>query len=88
VREIVDDDTWQNLRVSLVGAWKTNPNMAVRKLRDYVGGGKDIARVVRVLNYLTGSGFRIGVIGNDQTDALREFCAKKYEQHRAPYQQP
>lgn len=66
VSELVKDPEWQKLRQSLLGKWKTNPDWCIQQLRDYLGPIQeaDENKLIIVLNYLTGSGFRTGVISS------------------------
>lgn len=72
IREIVAQKEWQDLRSSLVGTWKRTPDDNVRKLSEYLDSQKwDRYAVVRVLNYLTGTAFRIGAINTPRIESLR-----------------
>lgn len=70
IREVVNDPQWQALRKSLVGTWKRDPAGNVAKLRSYLGGGDDPLRNRRILNYLTGSAFRIGIVSHPSISEL------------------
>ena len=72
IQKIVDDPAWQALRRSFVGTWKHTPAANVKKLRKYLRTGRTIKyrRFRQVYNYLTGSGFRIGVISHPSIDKL------------------
>jgi hypothetical protein len=72
IRAIVNDARWQRLRASMVGTWKHEPAENVKRLRTYLRGVKTARhlRFKRVYNYLTGSGFRIGVISHPAIDKL------------------
>jgi len=72
IRDVVKDPEWQALRKRFVGTWKSNADQNVIKLRKYVGDMKNPMKVRRVLNYLTGSGFRIGIIDAPSITELRE----------------
>lgn len=80
IKEIVDNPEWQGLRRSFVGTWKITPSDNCRKLRNYLGDFSDPMKVRRVLNYLTGSAFRIGIIqGEEINQLLKEVRnAKRY----------
>jgi hypothetical protein len=86
IRDVVADPEWQALRASFLGTWKRTPAENVRVLRAYVGPMTDSARVRRVLNYLTGSGFRHGAIRHPDIDALlyevREAADRLREEER------
>lgn len=73
IQELVKDPEWQKLRQSMVGTWKKTPEKNCMMLRGYL---KDISksptnklRIVK--NYLTGSGFRIGIIQHHCIDKLK-----------------
>ena len=72
IRDIVREPAWQALRQSLVGTWKHTPDDNVRKLAEYLDNACwDRYAVVRVLNYLTGTAFRIGAINTPRIESLR-----------------
>lgn len=70
IQQIVDDPEWQALRGSFVGTWKKTPTENVTRLREYLGPMTEWIRLRRVLNYLTGSGFRMKVIDHPEIDKL------------------
>ncbi len=70
IREIVDNPEWQVIRRGFLGTWKSNVAGNVVVLRKYLGDMSDEMKLVRVLNYLTGSGFRMGVIGGLESNEL------------------
>lgn len=73
IRKVVADREWQALRRSLVGTWKRKPRANVAALRRYLDGRWDDPFALRrVLNYLTGSAFRIGIIAHPDVDKLRD----------------
>jgi hypothetical protein len=71
IRRVVADPEWQRLRASMVGTWMGFPYYNVARLRKYLGAWDDPMRLRRVLNYLTGSGFRSGAIQHAVVTALR-----------------
>ena len=64
IQDLVKDEEWQKLRSSLVGTWKTYPERNCLLLRNYLGNIHtcEYKKLRIVLNYLTGSGFRMGII--------------------------
>lgn len=70
IRRVVADESWQLLRHSFLGRWKLEGESLLVELRRYAGDQTDPARVRRVLNYLTGSGFRSGTINPPGRAAL------------------
>ena len=70
--DIVKLPEWQKLRKSLVGTWKKTPEENVKKFRKFIGPkpwtNKRKLRIM--LNYLTGSAFRIGIISSPSITKL------------------
>jgi hypothetical protein len=77
IQDIVNNEEWQAIRRSMVGTWKKTPEDNCKKLEEYLGDFSDYYKLRRVLNYLTGSGFRLGIIQHPAIDTLRE----KVKQH-------
>lgn len=74
----MNDPQWQALRSSLVGTWKKTPVENVARLRAYLA--EDPAcplRLRRLHNYLTGSGFRLGIISHPAVDQLLAEVRRK-----------
>jgi|SRR5690349_3688033 len=70
IREVVALPEWQALRKDLVGTWTKTPAGNAALLRSFLGDGTDDRRVRILLNYLTGTGFRIGRIAHPEIDRL------------------
>ncbi len=73
IQDLVKDKEWQKLRSSLVGTWKTNVENNCKLLRNFLGNNiKNCSneKLRIMLNYLTGSGFRIGKIKHPCIDKL------------------
>ncbi len=70
IQETVAFEPWQALRRSLVGTWKASPAENVTRLRSFLAAypGERSRRILH--NYLTGSGFRLGLIAHPDIDAL------------------
>jgi hypothetical protein len=89
ISELVKDPEWQKVRESLLEKWKTKPNWCIIQLKKYLGNIKtsDEKKLIIVLNYLTGSAFRTGIISsidNPEISKLRgeisaELKRRKYE---------
>lgn len=86
IGDVVKDPTWQTLRGKMVGTWSSRPRRNVRWLREYLFPLPEehlerTLRLRRVLNYLTGSGFRLGVIEDPAIDRLlsdvRQLCNRE-----------
>lgn len=75
IKKIVDLEEWQDLRKSLVGKWKSDPDGNLNKLKKFGGDLTKLSnRRLRILqNYVTGSGFRIGIISSSD---ITEFTKK------------
>ena len=70
IGEIVNNKEWQDLRISFLGTWKKTPELNVLRLRTYLENMTCPYKLRRVHNYLTGSGFRLGIIKNKEIDNL------------------
>jgi len=79
IQIVVADVDWQELRGSFVGTWKHTPVENVKRLREYVGDMSNPLKVRRVLNYLTGSAFRIGIVEGSGVEELREEIRNKWK---------
>lgn len=79
IRDLVKDEEWQKLRSSLVGTWKTYPERNCLLLRNYLGNLSEcpIEKLRIVMNYLTGSGFRMGIIKHPCIQNLRNDISKE-----------
>lgn len=82
MREVVSLPEWQALRESLVGTWRETPAANVRKLRAFGGDLSDPRRVRILLNYLTGSGFRIGIIQHPAITKYRDEVRAARRRHK------
>jgi len=74
IRVIVAQPEWQQIRHDFVGTWKDKANIQanINRLKNWLGDGKDPIKVRQILNYLTGSGFRIGIISDPAIDIFRD----------------
>ena len=82
IRIVVKDHEWQKLRESLLGKWKEHEHDCRDHLVKYLGDMTNPWKIRRVLNYLTGSGFRMGKIGQspdtkDLLDMIRSIYEKE-----------
>ncbi len=80
IKIVVADPEWQKIRSDLKGTWKNEVYNNIKILRAYVGDMSDPFKVRRVLNYITGSAFRIGIIHSPALDKFREIIQKKWQQ--------
>ena len=71
--ELVKDPSWQRVRESLSGKWNLTPIWCCTQLRNFLGeiSGTEESKLRIVMNYLTGSGFRMGKITHPCISALR-----------------
>lgn len=80
IQQIVDNPEWQALRKSFVGTWKVTPAENCEKLEVYLDDFSDYFKLRRVSNYLTCSGFRIGIIQHPSINILRDMVKFKLKQ--------
>lgn len=77
IQKVVKNQEWQSLRKSLLGKWKTQPEQNLSSLLNYLEEEcYSPIRVRRVLNYLTGSGFRSGKITSSEISNLLKKLRK------------
>lgn len=73
ISKLVQDKEWQKVRSGLVGKWNLEPEECCKKLQQYLGPihstTNDKIRIV--MNYLTGTGFRIGRIKHHCIDNIK-----------------
>lgn len=72
IKVVVAEPGWQMIRHRLIGTWKTHPEQNIWLIEQWLDDGKDPIRVRQILNYLTSSGFRIGIISHPEIDRLRD----------------
>jgi hypothetical protein len=84
IRDIVKDNQWQKVRESLLGKWKHEPEWCCKQLRDYLGKltGATNNELRIVMNYLTGTGFRIGVINHTCISKLRNEISQEIKERK------
>jgi hypothetical protein len=75
VSELVQDPGWQKIRVSLLGRWKGSPEWCINQLKGYLGSIDDAPddRLIIILNYLTGTAFRTGMISSRDNPQIAEL---------------
>lgn len=86
IRKVVDLDEWQSLRRSFLGTWKKTPEANIRELRAFLGPTEHSGdrRLRIVYNYLTGSGFRMGVIKHSSIDELLKEVRNEVHKRALP----
>lgn len=70
IKDVVNDAEWQAIRSAMVGTWKREAKKNCIILETYLSDFTDPLKLRRVHNYLTGSGFRIGIISAPEIDNL------------------
>ncbi|MFW6225653.1 MAG: hypothetical protein ACOC3V_01675 [bacterium] len=74
MKELVKDKEWQKVRKKLLGNWKKQPEWCVNQLENYLGNIKNtpFKKLRIVMNYLTGTAFRMGKISHPKITTLRK----------------
>lgn len=72
IKVVVASPEWQKIRHDFIGTWNDTPEENVKRMRDYIGNMSDPIKVRQVLNYVTSSGFRIGIISHTSITKFRE----------------
>ena len=85
ISEIVKDSSWQKVRESLLGKWKENPSWCCNQLRSYLGNINNASNdKIRILmNYLTGSAFRMGKIKSPCITLMRTKLSMEIKKRKA-----
>jgi hypothetical protein len=75
IQDLVNRTDWQNLRESLVGHWMEEPEMCLRKIKNWLGNVStaETDKLYIILNYLTGSAFRMKKINYTPANELKEL---------------
>jgi hypothetical protein len=83
--KLVNDPGWQRVRKSLLGKWKENPTWCCSQLRKYLGSisGASKDKIKVVMNYLVGSGFRMGKIKHPCITKLRTQLSMERKKRKA-----
>jgi len=76
---LTKDPQWQKIRISLLGNWSEKPEWCCSTLRKYLGNisTSHSKKLLIVMNYLTGTGFRTGTIKHECISNLREQISKE-----------
>jgi len=85
IKDIVKKQEWQNTREKLVGQWKEKPEWCCGVLKKYLGNitKSDYDDLRIVMNYLTGTGFRIGKIKHPCIQTLRINISMELKKRKA-----
>lgn len=73
MKQITQDPEWQKIRKSLLNKWKKEPEWCCKQVESYVTPIRkvDYDRLRIAMNYLVGSGFRMGKIKHPCITELR-----------------
>ena len=84
IRDIVKDPSWQKVRVSLLGKWAKEPEACCRKLEACLGSVHSAHedKLRRVMNYLTGTGFRTGRIKHPCISKIRASISAEMKRRK------
>lgn len=84
MNDLVQDKEWQQLRQSLLGKWKNDPIRNCKILRSYLRNISECTekKLRIVMNYLTGSGFRMGKIKHSCIQSLRNDISKELKRRK------
>ena len=85
IKDIVKDSRWQKVRKSLLGQWKERPTWCCDQVKKYLGkptgASNDELRIV--MNYLTGSAFRMGKIKNPCVSKIRQDISQEVKERKS-----
>jgi len=86
IQDIVQIPEWQKLRAYFVGKWKSQPEKNLEMLKDFAGDLTKLSnrRLRIVQNYVTGSGFRIGIISSKEITDFVEEVRKEVADRKIP----
>ena len=82
---LVKDPEWQDVRKSLLGQWSTRPEWCCSQLKKYLGSISNTSndKIKVVMNYLVGSGFRMGKIKHPCISKLRTQLSMERKKRKA-----
>jgi len=82
---LVKSPEWQKVRQSLLGQWNLDPVGCCNKLKKYLGSITSTSndKIKVVMNYLTGSGFRMGKIKHPCIHKLRASLSSEIKVRKA-----
>jgi len=83
--QIVKDEEWQKVRKSLLNKWSTDPSGCCNKIKKYLGSinKTEDKKLVIIMNYLTGSGFRTGKIKHPCISSIRTQVSMEMKKRKA-----
>lgn len=73
IKDLVKDPVWQKVRESLLGKWNKTPDWCCQQLKNYIGSiqAASAEKLLIVQNYLSGTGFRTGIIKHNCSTNLK-----------------
>jgi len=85
IKDLVKNKEWQSIRQSLVGQWNLKPDWCCKQLKTYLGPiNKTSNDKIRItINYLTGTGFRMGKIKNPCIGNIRTQLSSEIKKRKA-----
>jgi len=83
--KLVNSPQWQAVRKSLLGQWKEKPSWCCSQLKSYLGSVSSASndKIKVVMNYLVGSGFRMGKIKHACISSLRLQMSSEIKKRKA-----
>ena len=83
--QIVKDQEWQKVRESLLNKWSSDPAGCCNKIKKYLGSinKTEDKKLVIIMNYLTGSGFRTGKIKHPCISSIRTQVSMEMKKRKA-----
>lgn len=85
IGELVKSPEWQKVRKSLLGNWSEKPEWCCKQLRDYLGNISSTTndKIRIVMNYLTGTGFRLNKITHPCISKLRSQLSSEIKKRKS-----
>jgi hypothetical protein len=83
VKDLVKDPAWQKVRESLLGQWKERPEWCCAQLRNYLGSNPSNEKLRIVMNYVTGTGFRMGKISHPCITKIKSQVSMEMKKRKA-----
>lgn len=82
--KLVKDPGWQAVRQSMLKQWSHRPTWCCTQLRRYLGSIKTTSKdkIDVVMNYLTGTAFRVGRIKHPCISSLRKELSEERKRRK------
>jgi hypothetical protein len=82
--KLVTDPGWQAVRQSMLKQWSTRPTWCCSQLRKYLGAIRTTSKdkIDVVMNYLTGTAFRVGRIKHPCISSLRKELSEERKRRK------